>query len=224
MGPIQHFNAVALKPQHLGHVDDHAAVAHQKFRLGLKLFLHLCKICRGPALAVIRDHTHITVLCRSIVDLGQRQPHDLPGNAHLQLRLLALELPCQLLKLFFLIRLEQIIEWMYRKGIPHVLRRGCHKHDQQVRVGRTQPLRRLNAIGALHADVQKHYLIPFAPAGPQKFISAGKTAAGYILIFKCLFQQLFQPFGIRLAVFHDRRLQVHCCTPLFLLLPCFFIL
>ena len=51
MGPIQHFNAVALKPQHLGHVDDHAAVALQKFRLGLKLFLHLCKICRGPALA-----------------------------------------------------------------------------------------------------------------------------------------------------------------------------
>ena len=32
MGPIQHFNAVALKPQHLGHVDDHAAVAHLKFR------------------------------------------------------------------------------------------------------------------------------------------------------------------------------------------------
>ena len=110
---------------------------------------------------------------------------------------------------------------MYRKGIPHVLRRGCHKHDQQVRVGRTQPLRRLNAIGALHADVQKHHLIPFAPAGPQKFISAGKTAAGYVLIFKCLFQQLFQPFGIRLAVFHDRRPQVHCCTPCSFCFPVF---
>ena len=113
---------------------------------------------------------------------------------------------------------------MYRKGIPHVLRRGCHKHDQQVRVGRTQPLRRLNAIGALHADVQKHYLIPFAPAGPQKFISAGKTAAGYVLIFKCLFQQLFQPFGIRLAVFHDRRPQVHSCTPCSFCFPVFYII
>ena len=124
-----------------------------------------------------------------------------------------LQLPCQMVKLFFFIRFEQVVERMHRKGIPHILRRGCHKHDQQVRVGRTQPLRRLNAIGALHADVQKHHLIPFAPAGPQKFISAGKTAAGYVLIFKCLFQQLFQPFGIRLAVFYDRRLQVHCCTP-----------
>lgn len=48
---------------------------------------------------------------------------------------------------------------------------------------------------------------------PAKIHLRWQTAAGYVLIFKCLFQQLFQPFGIRLAVFHDRRLQVHCCTP-----------
>lgn len=77
------------------------------------------------------------------------------------------QLPCQLLKLFFLIWLEQIIEWMYRKGIPHVLRRGCHKHDQQVRVGRTQPelevriarqIVRLPLTKIYYATAQNHYV------------------------------------------------------------------
>ena len=56
---------------------------------------------------------------------------------------------------------------------------------------------------------------------PAKIHLRWQTAAGYVLIFKCLFQQLFQPFGIRLAVFYDRRPQVHSCTPCSFCFPVF---
>ena len=217
MGPIQHFNAVALKPQHLGHVDDHAAVAHQKFRLGLKLFLHLCKVCRSAALAVIGNDLYKMVLGHGIVDLFQRQMYGLAGNAHLQLWLLPPQhppqLPCQMVKLFFFIRFEQVVERMHRKGIPHILRRGCHKHDEQLRICGAQLPRRLDAVCAFHADIQKHHLISLARKFLQKIVSAHKPPAKDLFLAKCLFQQLFQPLGIRFLIFHDRCPQLHCCTP-----------
>jgi hypothetical protein len=68
-----------------------------------------------------------------------------------------LSLGGKVLEFFLLIGLEQVIEGMHRKGIPYIFRRGGHEYDQHLRVGLPQPAGSLDAVGARHADIQKHH-------------------------------------------------------------------
>ena len=46
---VEHLDAVILEPHNGAHVDDDAAVADQKPRIGAKLLLHLCEDSRCAA-------------------------------------------------------------------------------------------------------------------------------------------------------------------------------
>lgn len=93
--------------------------------------------------------------------LAQRQLNALAGNADLQFRLLTTQRPPQLSgkmhEFFLLIGFEQVIEGVHRKGIPYIFRRGGHEYDQHLRVGLPQSAGGLDAVGARHADIQKHH-------------------------------------------------------------------
>ena len=96
-----------------------------------------------------------------IQHLAQRQLNALAGNADLQFRLLTTQRPPQLggkvHEFFLLIRFEQVIEGVHRKGIPYIFRGGGHEYDQHLRVGLPQSAGGLDAVGARHADIQKHH-------------------------------------------------------------------
>lgn len=67
----------------------------------------------------------------------------------------------QLEELFFPVGFEQIVEGVDGECVPYVFRGRGHEHQQQVGVGPAQDARRLDAVGAFHADVEKNNLIIF---------------------------------------------------------------
>ena len=127
VGAVQHLESVAVQPQHLVHVQDDAPVADEEIFLRPQQLFHLCEGGDGPALAVIGDDPDIVVLGHGVLDLPQWQLHGLPCDADVQLRLGPEEHPPQLIgqlkELLFPVGLEQIIEGVDGKCIPHILRR-----------------------------------------------------------------------------------------------------
>ena len=73
MRAVQHLDTVIVEPEHFVHVDDHAPVADKKTVLFQQLLLHLCKIVRGPAFAVIGDDLYHMIPRQSVMDPGKRQ-------------------------------------------------------------------------------------------------------------------------------------------------------
>ena len=118
------------------------------------------------------------------------------------------------MQFFFLVWLEQIIEWMDRKGVPHVFRRGSDEHDGQLRVFLAQLLCCADAVGTLHADIQKNDIGRPGGKKAEKIISALKTAAENRFRRKFFFQKALQPFCVRPEVFHNHHSQIHDDAPL----------
>ena len=119
----------------------------------------------GPALAVVADDADVVVLGHGVLYLPQGEMYLLPCDADFQLRFGPEEHPPQLVgqleELFFPVGLEQIIEGVDGEFVPYVFRGRGHEHQQQVGVGPAQDARRLDAIGAFHADVEKNDLMIF---------------------------------------------------------------
>ena len=217
MRAVQHLDTVIVEPEHFVHVDDHAPVADKKTVLFQQLLLHLCKIVRGPAFAVIGDDLYHMIPRQSVMDPGKRQLHGLPCDLYVQFRLLTAEDTPQfsdkMADLFFLIGFEQIVERMDRKGVPDIFRRRSYKHDREMRVFLPQLLCGLDPVCALHADIQKNSLCRPGGKAAEKFVSVCKTAAEKGLAVKILLQQPLQTLGICILIFYDRHMKFHSHAP-----------
>lgn len=83
---VEHLDAVILEPQNSAHVDDDAAVADQKPRIGAELLFHLREDSRCAAFALVALDADEVVLRQRVIHLAVRQTHEFAGETHLDFR------------------------------------------------------------------------------------------------------------------------------------------